>query len=161
MVFYHRFIIYRFRTLHFLWALCGELVKLKGWTGGTCDTAGTCTTVLDNERRHLSLPQHQVSWRQPSAPFCGRSGLSVGCPQPVMKEKDRRLKGISEKDCADPGPWGGGPEVRGSGWEGQPAEAQLGCQLSWVCWGHISSAADPPFRLPSSPACGASAPENR
>lgn len=54
----------------------------------------------------------------------------MGCPQPVMKEKDRRLKGISEKDCADPGPWGGGPEVRGSGWEGQPAEAQLGCQLS-------------------------------
>lgn len=40
MVFYHHFIIYRFRTLHFLWALCGELVKLKGWTAGLVTQQG-------------------------------------------------------------------------------------------------------------------------
>lgn len=161
MVFCHHFIIYRFRTLHFLWALCGELVKLKGWTAGLVTQQGRVPQSWITNDDTYPLPQHQVSWRRPWAPFCGRSGLSVGCPQPVMKEKDRRLKDISEKGCADPGPWGGGPEVRGSGWEGQPAEAQLGCQVSWVCWGHISSAADPPFRLPSSPTWGTSAPENR
>lgn len=49
---------------------------------------------------------------------------------------------------------GGGPEVWGSCWEGQPAKTQLGCRVCWVCWGHISSAADPLFSLSSSPTNG-------
>lgn len=36
-------------------------------------------------------------------------------------------------------------EVWGFCWEGQPAEAQLGCWVHWVCLSHISSAADPPL----------------
>lgn len=123
---YHLFIIYWFKTLHFLWAFCKELVKLKEWTAGLVTQQGHVPQSWITNAETCPRPRAKLPDGSPGPCFVAGAGCQWAAPNLWRWRTTEGCKTLMRKAVWTLIPGGEAPEVWESCWEGQPAEAQLG-----------------------------------